>query len=550
MRCFAGICGGAARPAQKPAVAVGACPWATESVAFKRWVTDAVSQNGVERAELYTFLTECFKDADTDRDGFVNADEFDFLVEKAAALPRRFGLAPSWKALYGDVATRQKSRSQLFRVIDTEKKNLIGIDNWIQYSFRHIAEKVKGMPTRTLDFENLRASGKSSFLRFLRVAVSDKSSVEYQELYQFLFKNFVLADSDSKGSVTFDQFDHLVELSANAPRSLGLAPPTEEMFRSAGERRAARKKLFDGMDSDGGGTISFDEYLKYTVAHIAGKVGSDQHPGSGGEPVFAVPKWQTTASTFAVWVRTAMEQPRSEERRELYTFLTDCFMDADVDRDGFVNSEEFDFLCEKAAALPRRFGLAPSWRDLYSSVEARQAARRELFQKVDSSKRGTIGIDDWIQYSFRHIEGKVKGMHKETVDFANLPKSGKEKFIAFLKTATSNNKSREYTELYQFLFNNFVLADKEAKGAVTAEQFDYLVELSADAPRALGLAPKSSDMFKSDAERLASRRQLFQGMDKDGGGTITFDEYLDYTIKHIAGKVQSTGGGCPFGFDR
>ena len=27
-------------------------------------------------------------------------------------------------------------------------------------------------------------------------------------------------------------------------------------------------------------------------------------------------------------------------------------MDADADRDGFVNCEEFDFLCKKAAALP------------------------------------------------------------------------------------------------------------------------------------------------------------------------------------------------------
>jgi len=267
--------------------------------------------------------------------------------------------------------------------------------------------------------------------------------------------------------------------------------------------------------------------------------------------VFATPKWQTTASGFAVWVRKAMEQPSSEERRELYTFLSDCFMDADADRDGLVNSEEFDFLCEKAAALPRRFGLAPSWRDLYITVEARQAARRELFQKVDSSKRGAIGMDDWIQYSLRHIDEKVKGMHKQTVDFADLPKTGKDNFIAFLKTATLDKKSREYTELYQFLFNNFVVADKDAKGAVTAEQFDYLVELSADAPRALGLAPKSSEMFKTDGERFASRKQLFLGMDQDGGGTITFDEYLNYTIKHIAMKVHSSPDGwCPFGFDR
>jgi len=258
--------------------------------------------------------------------------------------------------------------------------------------------------------------------------------------------------------------------------------------------------------------------------------------------------WQTAASAFAPWVRTAMEQPRSEERRELYTFLCDCFMDADADRDGFVNSEEFDFLCEKAAALPRRFGLAPSWRDLYSTVEGRQAARRELFKKVDSSKRGTIGMDDWIQYSFKHIGEKVKTMHKETLDFGDLPKSGKDKFLAFLKTATSDKKSREHTELYQFLFNNFVFADKEAKGAVTAEQFDYLVELSANAPRVLGLAPKSTEMFSSDAERLTSRKKLFAIMDKDHGGTITFDEYLSYTMSHIAEKVKGAGGKCPMGF--
>jgi len=542
MQCLAGICGGSAPPVKKQQGAVGACPWSTESVAFKRWVTDAVSCNGSERAELYAFLTECFKDADTDRDGFVNGDEFDFLIEKAAALPRRFGLAPSWKVLYGDIATRQSSRSKLFSIIDKEKKGLVGIDNWIQYAFQHIAEKVKTMPMKTLDFENLQASGKNNFLRFLRTATSDKSSVEFQELYQFLFKNFVLADTDQKGSVNFDQFDHLVELSANAPRSLGLAPPTEQMFRSTGERRAARKKLFESMDFDKGGTISFDEYLKYTVNHIAEKVRSKD----AEEPVFSTPKWQTTASAFAPWVRRAMEVPRSEERRELYAFLSDCFMDADADRDGFVNSEEFDFLCEKAAALPRRFGLAPSWRDLYSTVEARQAARRELFKKVDSSKRGTIGMDDWIQYSFKHIEEKVKTMHKETIDFNDLPKAGKDKFLAFLKAATSDKKSREYTELYMFLFNNFTLADKEAKGAVTAEQFNYLVEISADAPRVLGLAPKSSESL---TERLASRTQLFEGMDKDGGGTITFDEYLDYTMKHIAEKVRGySGGKCPMGF--
>ena len=36
---------------------------------------------------------------------------------------------------YGDVAIRQSSRAQLFATLDTERRNLAGIDNWIQYAF-------------------------------------------------------------------------------------------------------------------------------------------------------------------------------------------------------------------------------------------------------------------------------------------------------------------------------------------------------------------------------------------------------------------------------
>ena len=119
--------------------------WANKSVAFKRWVTDAVGKNGVERAELYAFLTECFNEADSDRDGFVNAMEFDLVVENAAALPRSFGLAHGWKALYGDIASRLRGRAKLFRTIDVDNKGTIGIENWSQCAFQHIAVKIQTM---------------------------------------------------------------------------------------------------------------------------------------------------------------------------------------------------------------------------------------------------------------------------------------------------------------------------------------------------------------------------------------------------------------------
>ena len=40
--------------------------------------------------------------------------------------------------------------------------------------------------------------------------------------------------------------------------------------------------------------------------------------------------------------------------------------DVDVDKDGKINAQEFDFLCERVASMPRRFGLAPSWQAKYN----------------------------------------------------------------------------------------------------------------------------------------------------------------------------------------
>lgn len=94
-------------------------------------------------------------------------------------------------------------------------------------------------------------------------------------------------------------------------------PRLLRMFTNNAERLAARKKLFDSMDADQGGAISFDEYLKLTVDHIAEKVESKD----AAEPVFATPKWQTTASDFGIWVRTAIEKPTSRGHQELYAFL-------------------------------------------------------------------------------------------------------------------------------------------------------------------------------------------------------------------------------------
>ena len=41
------------------------------------------------------------RDVDVDKDGDINAHEFDYLCEKVASMPCRFAVSPSWAAEYG-----------------------------------------------------------------------------------------------------------------------------------------------------------------------------------------------------------------------------------------------------------------------------------------------------------------------------------------------------------------------------------------------------------------------------------------------------------------
>merc|ERR1712179_303849 len=89
------------RSAARPAVRTfSASPWGTDhwrhdKQAFKAWAKEA-SEPGSSKAkrELYGFLALSFGDVDTDKDGLINAEQFDQLLAEVAALPRRCGLGP------------------------------------------------------------------------------------------------------------------------------------------------------------------------------------------------------------------------------------------------------------------------------------------------------------------------------------------------------------------------------------------------------------------------------------------------------------------------
>jgi len=237
---------------------------------FVVWVRQAMAEKkSIAAQEMYHFLTQCFVRADKQLNGKVTKYNFDSLVEEAAVLPRKYGYAPKSSDMYPSDDARKRARETQFDAIDTMKQGYISLEEWIKWSTNHIMGKVSGLPKDYLG-EGSTVS-KNEFVEFIKRA-TDKSSPEYRELYFFLLKNFQSGDVMRTGEVDAVTFDRLIEAAAAAPRRHGLAPKSSAMFANDTERLQKRKEYFKQMDTNQGGTISFDEWLTYAYDHIVGKV--------------------------------------------------------------------------------------------------------------------------------------------------------------------------------------------------------------------------------------------------------------------------------------
>jgi len=224
----------------------------------------------------------------------------------------------------------------------------------------------------------------------------------------------------------------------------------------------------------------------------------------------------------------------SVEERQLYSHLAMCFGDCDVDKTGFINEVQFDRLLEITAALPRRFGMAPSWRVEYGTKEKRVAARKAMFDSIDGTSgtpRGKIAMYQYISWARKHIAGKAPLIEKMKGDVAlrHIEDYTVDEYVAWLSDAVNKPDSGAYANLYNYLLTIFVEADVGCKGRINFEEFDQLVDLAAKTPRFFKLAPDSSDS--------AARKAMFESMDSTNTGFVTFRKFLEYVRSHTKDKL-------------
>merc|ERR1712117_167585 len=91
-----------------------------------------------EYGELYFFLLKNFQSGDVMRTGEVDAVTFDRLIEAAAP-------APKSSAMFANDTERLQKRKEYFKTMDTNNSGTISFDEWLQYAYEHIVQKVASL---------------------------------------------------------------------------------------------------------------------------------------------------------------------------------------------------------------------------------------------------------------------------------------------------------------------------------------------------------------------------------------------------------------------
>lgn len=250
--------------------------------------------------------------------------------------------------------------------------------------------------------------------------------------------------------------------------------------------------------------------------------------------------WRHNKNSFIQWCKDSTAEGTSPAKREMYGFLAIAFGDVDANKDGFIDAKEFDLLCEKVAALPRRFGLAPSWEKEYGGdADKRKAARKALFDELDGrngSPRGLIGMKQFLRWASDHIVGKVATVDtKSRVDFYHIEQYDEATFLSYLEHALKNPNSSAFSAFYEFLLTIFIESDEDCKGTIVREELDILLARAAHVPRLFGLAPAGGSKKERDT--------IFKSMDSNNEGYITFRKFLSWTVEHTKLKLQKQNAG-------
>jgi hypothetical protein len=245
---------------------------------------------------------------------------------------------------------------------------------------------------------------RTEFLNFCRAASAEVPSQAKREWNGFLHLAYADVDASKSGRITAAEFDTLCEHVAVLPRRFGLAPTWEVEYGGSMEKRtAARKAMFDKIDTMHGtarGWIGPAQFVRWATDHVAKKVAGNVEAASAtGKMVDFYHVEDYGKDDFVKAIRTAVSDQKSPEFARLYEFLLTIFVEEDVECKGVVTLDGFERLINRAAAVPREFGLAPP--------TASPERIAELYKSMEDSRWKGVTFRKLLEWSVHHLEKKT-----------------------------------------------------------------------------------------------------------------------------------------------
>lgn len=245
---------------------------------------------------------------------------------------------------------------------------------------------------------------RTEFLTFCRAAAADTPSQAKREWNGFLNLAFADVDKSKTGMISPAEFDELCEKVASLPRRFGLAPSWEQEYGGSIEKRmAARREMFNKIDAMNGparGWIGPAQFVRWATDHVAGKVaGNVEARSSTGKMVDYYHIEDYDKEDFLRALRVAVTDKKSPEHARLYEFLLTVFVEEDHECRGVVCFDGFERLVDRAAKVPRTFGLAPK--------ETSKESLKELYDSMEDKRLKGVTFRKFLQWSNEHLLRKI-----------------------------------------------------------------------------------------------------------------------------------------------
>jgi Ca2+-binding EF-hand superfamily protein len=258
-----------------------------------------------------------------------------------------------------------------------------------------------------------------------------------------------------------------------------------------GMERGQLEQLFVQVDTDMSGTVSFTEWVNFMV-----KVRKDIYKEEKAEEKMVLAEMEAEA---------AEEEEKEAALDDAYMEAADAFDDADFGYEGELSLDQFMEAMKDPSVIEKiSHATKISPEDLYNQTEE---SLMDFFRAIDTDFSGTVSFNEWVNALVKIRSDKFD---QEKIEEKEMEAEVQEA-VAWAEAAFDEGDEDWSNELE---FDEFLRIFK------TNEHFVTKVAIAANVPL--------EEIQSMDVQDLA---ELFQKLDKDYSGTISFDEFVDGIIQ-------------------